>query len=203
MTLLASLADYHAARGDTYDPTDLAAVIALEAASAVVRTYTGQDFDYVGDDIITLDGTGMPHLLLPQLPVVSIGTIEEDGVELEPVTPATDVAIERHGVLYRTDTCRWYAGLANYRITYSHGYTLPGDTGPAPALPADVQLVCMNLAGRLAEDVTTAGGQLVQARTIGSYSESYQQQAASAAAATYESLNHLEREVLDRYRVPQ
>ena len=204
-TTLATLEDFSAARGVQFDPTDLAAIIALEGASDAVRSYTGQSFDAITDDVVTLDGTGREGLLLPQLPVSAVSEvviISSDGIETT-LDPAVDYRLGGSGILWRFvglsawpwwGSPIWPLGRQNVRVTHDHGYALPGDEGDPP-LPSDIQLVTMQVAARgLA--VATSAGRLVSAETIGSYSISY-----DTAQSQGADLLELEKRILDHYRL--
>jgi hypothetical protein len=196
MTTLATPEALAAMRGVTYDPTDLTQVLALEAASDAVRTYCNQQFDYVADDEVALDGTNREALLLPELPVHAVASVIEDDVVLN----ATDYVLSSAGILRRVDTV-WSWGWGNVEVTYTHGYVLPEDD--AWTLPADLQLVVLQIAARIH---ATAGGAVVAAgavtqETIGSYSVSYGgdgESSSSGAAAT--TVLPLEMAVLQLYR---
>lgn len=135
MTYLASLADVAKELGKDEDPTDLQMVHALDRASALVRDYTGQQFDFVENDTFAMSGTGTHSIQLPQLPVA---------YPVEVTTPPVVVALldnfgvagtwpsvyslrldDKSGLLYRIDDV-WPIGNLNLEVTYSHGYRLPG-----------------------------------------------------------------------------
>jgi hypothetical protein len=200
--------DFAVFRGVTFDPTDLQALISLEAASGVVRVYTAQDFDYVTDDEILLDGHGTRGLLLPQLPVqevTEVALVDWDGTET--ALTSDEWVLDDGGILYRgPDTglspawsFPWWAGAKNVRIVYSHGYILPGEAEitDVPALPSELSLVTMQIASR---NLTqgTSGGQTVKAKSLGSYSVTY---ATDTLIVDERGISASERLVLDKYRV--
>lgn len=211
MTLLASLEDFAATRGVTYDPTDLQALIALEGASGVVRAYTNQDFGYVEDDEITLDGHGTRALLLPQLPVHDVSEVASIAWDdTETILETTDYRLDAAaGILYRGWNSTgwpmgwgWWGpgyGYRSVRVVYSHGYILPGETAVAgvPRLPAELSLVTMQIAGRMFT-MAQQGGQMVRAETVGSYSVQYGTYGSSAEET--QPLD-VERLILDKFRV--
>lgn len=165
--LLATPQHVASLRGVPYDPTDLAAVIALEAASDFIRAYCGQDFKLLEDDEITLDGNDRATLLLPQLPVIAVSEVAIDA----DVVDATDYRLMDHGILQRIDSGCWPRGYGNITVTYDHGYVLPGtdlEVGQVP-LPADLQAACAAIAARAGE----AGAGATTSETIGSYSVTY------------------------------
>lgn len=182
---LATPEAFAAFRGVTYDPTDVQAVLALDSAEALIRTYCDQSFDLIEDDIVLLDGTGSRSLLLPQLPIIavtSVSTFDEDDTETE-LDPSEYVVTETNGILWRkSHRDVWCRGIANVSVTYDHGYA---------ELPADLMGAIMDIAARgLASSV---GGE-VQAEAIGTYSVTY------ADSASGGGLQDGERLVLDRYR---
>lgn len=132
--------------------TDQAALIVVDAACDTVRTIAEQSFNLVEDDEIALDGTGTDSLLLPELPIVEVSDVTQDGTTL---TAEDDYRLSSNGVLFRMPsvvengtilTLRrgWKAGRQNINVTYTHGY--------APAeLPRDVRMVALSLADRLFE----------------------------------------------------
>lgn len=197
-TLLADPLDFAASSSIEFDPTDLPALIALEAASDAIRTYTGQSFDAVYGDVVSLHGTGNESLLLPQLSVNAVtaaGWIDHLDV-LNVIDPTTYRLDQGAGILWRIKNFIWPWGKLNIHVTYDHGYTMPGDVGTAPPLPADIQVVCMQLAGRLMF-TSAASGQSVSAETIGSYSVTY----ASRIATTSTGLTGIEEAALSAYRL--
>lgn len=200
--LLATPEAFAAARDTTYDPTDLTAVMALEAASEIVRRYCRRRFTYVADDTVILDGTGRYSLLLPQYPVVEVTSITEDDVEL--VDNDDWIVDTEAGILYRRSLgylygALWNRGRHNVTVTYSHGYTLPGEPpvdGVDP-LPSDLQLIVAQIASRAL--VTVGGGSSgdVESETIGSYSVTY---ATPGTAGGGSALKDVEAAVLDLHR---
>jgi hypothetical protein len=107
------------------EPEQLASVErAIREVSEVIRNYCNQQIDFVVDDEITLDGQGGSKLYLPELPVLSIKSIEEDGDKL---TQATDFILGQWGIVHRLGS-RWAAGVQNITIIYTHGYqVIPQD----------------------------------------------------------------------------
>lgn len=208
--LLASQEDFAALRGVVFDPTDLAALIALEGASDSVRTYTGQDFEAVFGDVKTLDGTGGESLLLPQKAaihqVTEVAMIATDGTPTI-LTPVSQWRLGEAGIIWRIagpwfagDWWSWYGwpkGRQNIRVTYDHGYTLPDQVGTAPVLPSDIQGVVLQAAARMMLMGTT-GGQGITQESIGTYSVTYGH---TTSLATSTGLNGLEQASLDHYRV--
>ena len=128
---------------------DDGALIAVDAACDMVRSLAEQDFNEEIGDQITLDGTGTDALVLPQLPVNNVGTvnlIDSTGG----TTAVTDFVVKDNGVLVRkrgSATTAWWPsvwplGRQNVQVTYDHGY------GTAD-LPRDVRMVALSIASRL------------------------------------------------------
>lgn len=127
---------------------DPGATIAIDSACAMVRTFTEQDLDQVFNERITLDGTGTDAIVLPQLPVTNLGTvnlISSSGG----TTAVTDYALNGHGVLLRKrgsanyswpTTIAWPVGRQNVQINYDHGYA---------EVPEDIRMVALTLAKRI------------------------------------------------------
>lgn len=183
---LATPEAFAAFRGVTYDPTDVQAVLALDSAEALIRTYCDQSFDLIEDDIVLLDGTGSRSLLLPQLPIIavtSVSTFDEDDTETE-LDPSEYVVTEANGILWRkSHRDVWSRGIANVSVTYDHGYAeLPPDLLTEAIFPIAARGLASN-----------AGGE-IQREDIGTYSVTY------ADSTSGGGLQDGERLVLDRYR---
>lgn len=190
-----SVEDINTFLGTTITPDDAQALLAIEEATAVIKNYCNQEIEQVSDDVILLDGTGSTKLFLPELPVVSIASVEVDGVLLDP----TYYALAENGVLWRKYGT-WTVGACNIEITYTHGYS---------AIPEDVKGVCYRSASRLyqarlkASKVDFVGD--VKSVSVGDYSISFgggsgtagENQGDVSAART---LLMSEKDVLNRYR---
>lgn len=120
-----------------------AALAAIAAASAAIRTYTGQALTFVADDAIVLNGRGY-GLWLPELPVSAVSAVSVGGTALDPAGWAVDpggklVRLDAGGASGYPWPGRWAWGYRNVAVTYSHGYA---------ELPADLVNVCARLASR-------------------------------------------------------
>ncbi len=140
--------------GREVDPEDATALAALDAATEIVRAYTGQYIEQVEDDELTLDGSGTNNLLLPQVPVTAVASVEVDGEALA----ATDYEWSANGYLRRIGA-NWPVNLRSIVATYTHGYA---------TVPAVIVAVTATLAARLYEAPTA-----VKQETIGAYSVTY------------------------------
>lgn len=120
---------------------DDGATIATDSACEMVRTLAEQRFDEVSGETISLDGSGTDSLLLPELPVNTVGTVTVNGGTV------TDYCLADNGILYRgTAGSRyswphcWPAGRQNVTVTYDHGYS---------EVPEDIRMVALAVASRL------------------------------------------------------
>lgn len=197
MAALASVADVE----DITGPVPPAAHERIEnlilKVSAVVRRYTGQTFDLVEDDVVTVrprDGL----VRLPQQPVIAVTSVTYAGVSLDPST----YEVTANGYLRPLTPPVWSGGWANWTdefdrftlpayeflwppqpmtVTYTHGYAEP---------PYDLALV-------VAERVATMyrfGVENTQAEAIDGYSVHYQKPAHSGPWSEEHKM------VLDSYR---
>jgi len=111
-----------------------AAQQAVSKATEAIRTYCHQYLELVTDDTITLDGRGGRRLHLPELPVVEVLSVTEDG---ELLTEGDDYKLGQHGILHRIGR-DWSVGIQNIEIGYSHGYDI--DAGLLPAIITDIAI---------------------------------------------------------------
>lgn len=175
MPPLASVADLEGRLGRTFDAGEaIRAGLLLDDASAVVRAYTGQQFNEATSTVRLKVRGGVVRL--PQRPATAVTTVADvDG---------------------NTVGHTWYSGDAIHLtggyptggwvdVTYDHGYA---------SVPGDVVAVVCQIAGRAFG--TTADNAGYQSESIGTYS--YTVGVAAAAGAT--GLLNDERAVLDRYR---
>lgn len=195
MPALASQADIELRLGRDLTAAEAARVEALlQDVSALVRGYTGQNFDLVEDDEVVLRASG-GTIVLPQRPVLAIASvIAVGGSEALPDFTLIDwlfdeidtIRIGEGACVINLPEVWWdddgYPGT--YRVVYTHGYTsVPGDV---------LSVVC----GILLRSFGNPQG--LRSETVGSYSITY------AVPATGEglglNLTRYEQKVLDRYR---
>lgn len=158
------------------DDLDLgAASVALLAADAAIRAYTGQTLSYVEDDEITLDGPGTNALLLPQLPVVEVTSVEVDGEALE----EEDYTIDLDAGIVKRDGS-FGSAHQSIGVTYTHGFQ-PGET----ALD-DLRVVGTTVAGRVYVQAGTSQ------QTVGGIFQNFE--------STNTTLTEGEKAILDQYR---
>ena len=190
-----SVDDINAFLGTEILPGDAQALLAIEEATAVIKNYCNQEIEQVSDETILLDGTGSTKLFLPELPVVSITSVEVDGVLLDP----NYYALAENGVLWRKYGT-WTLGARNIEIVYTHGYTI---------IPEDVRGVCYRSAARLfqaqlkAAKVDLVGD--VKSISVGDYSISFGSEGGTAgesqgSVSAARTLLMSEKDVLNKYR---
>lgn len=170
---------------------------AIKEATAAIQNYCHQAISRVDDDIVTLDVPRCRwNLFLPQLPVISVTTVIEDG---ELLTAGIDYKHANHGVLCRVGR-NWTAGIQIVSVTYTHGHD---------PIPDDVASVCTRAAARAyqaglraAESAAVPG---VASKQLGDYSVSFAGEGGQAGEGTLGAsaapmLLRSEREMLARYR---
>lgn len=185
---------------------------ALTEASAAIRNYCKQYLELVEDDEIALDvfgpnrgapltnspRTGGSRLFLPELPVVSVTSVAEDG---EALTVDDDYKLGSAGILHRINA-KWMTGIQVVTITYTHGYATIPDDIIAVATRAAARGYQAGL--RSAENEALAG---VQSKSLGDYSVSFGSEQGGgvsegvlgASAARFLLMS--EQDILDRYRI--
>jgi len=109
---------------------------AITEATAAIRNYCHQYLELVEDDEYTFDvRPARWNLLLPELPVMQVMGVVEDG---EPLDEDDDYKLALYGQLVRVGR-RWKAGIQIVTVTYAHGYE---------TIPDDVISVCTRAAAR-------------------------------------------------------
>lgn len=180
---------------DLADPNALVVKIALDAACQTVRTYLGQDVNFVEDDVEIHSGSGRRKMRLRQRPVREVTEILVDDVALDLSTVSIRGAI----ITFR-DMDIWNPGNDNIEVTYSHGWDIDEPTDFP--VPADIRLVALLLSRRVFDaqgsGSSNTGG--IISETIGDYSYTLSEEAAAAALSASELLD-AEKSVLDRYRI--
>lgn len=162
---------------------DKASLIA-EMACDELRFASGQDLDYVEDDVVRLSGNGTYELLLPQLPVWSVSEVlGVDGVAL---TPDDDyyVDLEMGTICTPSYATVFSRGKGNYTVTYTHGWgefeeeSLPD----VQVYPKALKMLALQLAYRMYDQG------LVQQETVGSYVAIYSAREANTITDREKSL---------------
>lgn len=180
-----------------------AANAAIAEASAAIQNYCRQVLEYIVDDSVTLDVPDSRYdLHLPQLPVVSVKSVTEDGVLL---TETDDYKLGQRGILYRVGQ-KWTTGIQVVTVVYTHGYL----NDSYASYPADLVSVCARAAARRFQAGLRASGLEavpgVQAESLGDYSITYSPEGANSGesmlgASGAPILLRSEKEILDKYRI--
>lgn len=193
----------------TIDPDDTGVNMALTQVSAAMQNYCRQTLYLVADDVVTLDvGPDQRRIFLPELPIVSVASVVEDGEALVAGIDE-DYQLGADGVLYRrSGRGYWTPGIGIAVVTYTHGYPLDYDFD---GWPDDLRGVCARAAARqfqaglrAAETGAVPG---VASTTIGDYSVNYGSETASGGRETVLGVSappmllRSEKEILDRYRL--
>lgn len=171
---------------------------AIAEATEAIRNYCHQYIELVTDDEITLDCAGGTRVFLPELPVVSVAEMIEDG---ETLTEDDDYKLGQWGILHRVSR-DWEAGIQIITITYTHGYAAP--------LPDDIVAVCTRAAGRVFQvglrNADTDGVPGVAAKSLGDFSVSYASEGGGGVGEGLMGVSGArmlllsEKDILDRYR---
>lgn len=192
----ATVRDYEALTQQTVTPgstLEAAVQFWLAASCEAIRSYTGQDLDFVAGDVVALDGTGRRGLILPQMPALVVNAVTIDkGLTSELVV--TDFDLGFGGILRRTGfqdappsqwwcprpVRSWPLGLKNVTVDYDHGYRL---------IPFELKMIAIQVAR---SNIAITPGFLSE--TIGGYS--YTKAAKALSVDDYAS-------ILNGYRLPQ
>jgi hypothetical protein len=168
----------------------------LDDASALVRSYTRQDFAPPAPETVVLRASA-GIVRLPKTPVTAVTAVVAVGVGGGPDLPLAGWGFDGIDVV---DVTGWDSLVINlpeslrddctslpptYRVTYTHGYA---------TVPADVVAVVCAMVMRTLTAPTMAAG--VTSETIGSYSY----RMAEGGIGTSVHLGSADKLVLDRYR---
>ncbi len=173
---------------------------AIVAVTEEIKNYCRQQIELVEDDVVTLDvPAGRTKIMLPELPVIEVSKVVEDGDELVAGSDE-DYQLGQYGILHRVGG-QWEEGVQILEVTYSHGYTnLPDDICDV----ATRAVARAYQAGLKADEVEGLTG--VQALSLGDYSVQFGSEQAggtgdsSLGASAAPMLLRSEREMLHRYR---
>lgn len=180
------------------DADEVAAVeFNLLVVSSAIRNYCEQTLDRVTGDVVTLDQEGGPLLFLPELPVVSVSAVRENGTLL---TVGTHYKLTGNGVLVRQGGLNWYRGVQTVQVTYTHGYN---------PVPDDIRGVCARAASRLFQAGLRAeetGGVLgIASKSLGDFSVAYSGESSAAeglmGASGARVLALSEKDILNKYKL--
>lgn len=175
---------------------------AITWATEAIRNYCHQHIDLVTDDVITLDCAGGTRVFLPELPVVEVSEVVEDG-EVLVEGAEEDYQLGQHGILHRVGQ-DWMAGIQVIEVTYTHGYDA------YDSLPDDIVAVATRAAARAYQAglkaSETEGVPGVSAMSLGDYSVTYSSEAGGGVgeglmgASGARTLLLSEKDILNRYR---
>lgn len=168
------------------DEASLASLVKdlIEQASDSVDLYCGRDFAHHVAVEERCDGTGRDRLMLRGRPVISVTSVEVDGVSL--VDGDEYMAHEGQGILERIDGLPWRRGHRNVVVVYSYGYVTPP--------PAIVGVVEDLVTGALTHAARNRAAKGASSMSMDGYSVAYSELSRLMVLAP-EQL-----QVLDRYR---
>lgn len=168
---------------------------ALKEATATIRNYCRQTISLVGNDEIVIHPFGSWRIFLPELPVLAVSLVEQDGELLD----AENYIWNQNGIIVRYPPARWADGNKTVRVVYDHGYE---------TIPDDIVAVCTRAAARAFQAglraAETAGTPGVASKSLGDFSVSYQSEGAAEGVSGASAARFLlmsEKDILNRYRV--
>ena len=175
------------------------ALRAITEATAAIKNYANQQFELVENDELGMDGFELrSKLFLPELPVLKVISVVEDGKTL---TEGEDYKLGRHGILYRLKGLNWADGYLNIVIKYNHGYA---------TLPQEIVDVCARAASRVYQAglraEATDGIVGIGAYSLGDYSVNFSSEQSGGVGhgamgvSGSRFLLPWEKELLDKYR---
>lgn len=100
--------------------TDPDVVRALNAAKRRCRNYCGWHVSPVQTDTVVLNGAGDFYLFLPTLKLVSVTSVTENGVALDPADWEVAANV---GAIVKTSRMAWKCGFSNIEVEFEHGFT--------------------------------------------------------------------------------
>lgn len=127
--------------------SDESALLALQNASGVVRSFCRWQITPVYTETLTLDSEGGSVLQLPALVVSNVAQVTVDGVPITDFTWSGDGMVSRPWTMcptYDAELDQWVtggfpAGFRRITVTYTGGYD---------AAPAEIQAVVLSAAAR-------------------------------------------------------
>ncbi|MCJ7529805.1 MAG: DUF4815 domain-containing protein [Anaerolineales bacterium] len=174
------------------------AQMALKDATAAIRNYCRQFLERVNSETVTLDSTGGSRMFLPELPVLSIFSVVEDG---ETLVVDDDYKLGQHGILHRIATT-WTAGIQIITIDYTHGWQ---------PIPDAIVAVCVRAASRAYQAglkaADSAGVPGIASKSLGDFAVSFQSEAGGGTgegvlgASAARLLLLSEKDILNAYRL--
>jgi hypothetical protein len=172
--------------------------MALKDATAAIRNYCRQYLERVTSDVINLDSVIGTRLFLPQLPVITVASVVEDG---ETLVVDDDYQLGQYGILHRINHL-WPAGFQIITVTYTHGFLV---------IPDDIVAVCTRAASRTYQAGLKAadseGVPGIASKSLGDFSVSFQSEGGGGTgegvmgASAARLLLLSEKDILDTYRI--
>jgi hypothetical protein len=153
MTAFATADDFAFRIGLTLDVEEQARATALlEQASGEIREESDQVIDLVTDDVLVLPGTTDERILLPQRPVVSVSSVELDGVAISDWYLTRNTIVRRGTTFVANALDDSYSFFGPYRgfgresqtlrIVYTHGFA-------AGAIPERLKNITLEMVARV------------------------------------------------------
>lgn len=170
---------------------------AITEATAAIKNYCNQYLERVIEEEITLDiWAPRWNLVLPEMPVISVANVVEDGEELTEGSDE-DYVLANYGQLIRRGA-RWAVGPQIVTVIYTHGYE---------TIPDDIVAVCARAASRVFQAGLRAAGEEgvpgVASKSLGDFSVSYSAAAGGEGVMGVSGARMLllsEKDILDKYR---
>jgi hypothetical protein len=191
MVMLASADDLRSYLGITsIDLADARADLLLAGVSGLVLDYCNRpSFDVVTDEVVRLNGSGIPILLLPSFPVQGVTSVVENpdslsgGTPHDLITPTNYIDWSDDGVIERVDGAMFLRRRRWYEVTYSHGYA---------GVPDSVKLLVLKVSAR-----AVVNPEQLATEAIGTYTVGY-----APDETRLPSLSDADRRDLAPYRLP-
>ena len=160
---------------------DANAELALTMASDAIRAYCRQTLSAVDAATYTVEGSGTPLLLLPELPIRDVASVKINDEELNPAeyvftawgglvlkdtasdltttfTPFSSSTL-RSAVRYSQQAKAWPGLFTRITVTYDHGFL---------EIPGAIKATALSIAARIVGSPAA-----VRQETIGAYSVTY------------------------------
>ncbi len=171
---------------------------AIAWATEDIKNYCQQIIEFVENDEITLDiPASRSQIFLPELPVPSVTSVIEDGIEL---IVDSDFKLGQHGILYRINQ-NWKSGIQVVTIVYPHGYEI---------IPTDIVEIAVRSSSRIyqaglrSKEMNGVTG--VQSTSLGDYSVNFGSEQGGGVgegvmgASAARGLLLSEKDILNKYR---
>jgi hypothetical protein len=173
---------------------------AIKEATAVIKNYCHQYLEKVEDEEYIFDVLpGRTMLFLPELPVISVKSVIEDG-EMLTEGSDEDYQLGRNGILYRVGQ-KWASGVQIVPVIYTHGYE---------TIPEEIKDICMRASSRVYQAGLRAkeqnGVMGVASLALGDYNVSFGSESGGGigegvmGVSAARMLLMSEKDILDKYR---